>query len=57
MKWNWYNYFYILAKGDITRMPEVLKMNFLFTLMHRAFELENKKTAEYYDSGRYTINR
>jgi hypothetical protein len=55
-KWNWYRYFYVLAKGDITKIPDVVKLNFMFTLTHRSFEIENKKLAEYYDFRRYSIN-
>jgi hypothetical protein len=55
-KWNWYGYFYCLAKGDITKMEEVLKLNFLFTLTHKGFEIENKKISEYYDFRRFNVN-
>lgn len=36
-------------------MEAVLKQNFLFTLTHKSFELENKKIREYYDYRRYNI--
>jgi hypothetical protein len=38
-------------------MPDVLKLNFLFTLLHKAYEADNKQIADYYDFGRYTANR
>lgn len=36
-------------------MESVFKLNLLFTLTHRSFELENKKIKEYYDFVRYNI--
>lgn len=48
-KWNWYAFFYCLAKGDITKIEPILKLNFLFILTHKSFELENKFIYEHYD--------
>jgi len=47
-KWKWLSFFYVLAKGDITRIPEITKMNYIFTMNLKAFEYENKKIKEYY---------
>jgi hypothetical protein len=33
-----------------------MKLNFLFTLTHKSFELENKKIREYYDFRRYNLS-
>ena len=30
-----------------------MKLNFLFTITHKAYELENKRIAEYYDTYRF----
>lgn len=53
-KWNLYSLLYNLAKGDITKIPQILELNFLFVLTHKSYEVENKKVAEYYDNGRFT---
>lgn len=34
-----------------------MKLNFIFTLTHKSFELENKKIAEYYETIRFHGNR
>jgi len=52
-KWGWYAYIYCLAKGDVTRIEQVMQTNFVLTLTHRSFEIENKKLYEFYEYGRY----
>lgn len=47
-KWGWYSYAYCLAKGDLTKIDTVFQTNFVLTLTHRSFELENKRIYEYY---------
>jgi hypothetical protein len=54
-KWSWFSFFYGLAQGDITKMESVLKLNILFTLTFKSFEIENKKIREYYDWRRYNL--
>lgn len=34
-----------------------MKLNFLFTITHKAYELENKKIAEWYDNRRFTYTK
>lgn len=36
-------------------MEDVLKLNFIFTLTHRSFELENKKVKEWYEYKRFNL--
>jgi len=38
-------------------MEDVLKMNFLFTLTHKSFEVENKKISEFYEYRRYNFGK
>jgi hypothetical protein len=54
-KWSWYQFVYVLAQGDICKMETIFKTNFILTLNHKAFELENKKVKEYYDFRRFNI--
>ena len=48
---------YHLAKGDVTKIEPILKMNFIFALTFKSCEIENKQIFEYYDRDRYNINR
>jgi hypothetical protein len=54
-KWSWYQFVYVLAKGDICKMETIFKTNFILTLNHMAFQKENKKIADYYDWRRFNI--
>lgn len=54
-KWSWFGYLYTLAKGDITKMESIAKLNFIFSLTYKSYELENKAISEYYDYKRFNI--
>ena len=53
--WNWYNYIYSLAKGDLVQVEKVLEVNFRLSITHKLFELRHKKTTEWYDFRRYNL--
>lgn len=36
--WTWYGMLYNLADGDITKIPEIGKLNFIFCLNHLAYK-------------------
>jgi hypothetical protein len=44
-----------LAKGDITKIEGIFKLNFVFTLTHKSFEVENKRIFEFYEYNKYNI--
>jgi hypothetical protein len=44
-----------MAKGNLLEIEKLFEVNFILTLNHKAFELENKKKAEFYDYRRYNI--
>lgn len=47
-KWAWYSFLYSTAKGDIRAIKEIADYNFIFTLTHKSFEVENKQIHKYY---------
>lgn len=55
-KWSWYTFVYTLAKGDILKIEQILKMNFVLTLNHKAYEQENKNIKEFYEFRKYNID-
>lgn len=55
-KWNWYNLLYHIAKGDILKIEQLTKLNLLFLLTHKGYEIENKKIYEFYEFRRFNMN-
>lgn len=51
----WFGFFYSMAKGCPVKMSHILELNFIYLLNFKAFEAKNKKTASYYDYGRYNV--
>lgn len=54
-KFAWFAFFYQMAKGCPVKMKEILELNFIYLLNFRSYEVQNKKTSEYYDYGRYNV--
>ncbi len=46
----WFQYIYSLAKGDVTKIPEITKLNFIFCMNIKSFEQDNKDIRQYYDN-------
>lgn len=55
-KFAWFAFFYQMAKGCPIKMSEILELNFIYLLNFRSYETQHKKTAEYYDYGRYNVS-
>ena len=42
-------YFYSLAKGDITKFDDIVKMNFVFCMNVKSYEHENPDIKNYFN--------
>ena len=55
--YNWFGFFYAMAKGCPVKMSEILELNFIYLLNFKSYETKHKKIATYYDYGRYNIEQ
>lgn len=55
--YNWFGFFYAMAKGDPCQMANILELNFIYLLNFKSYEIKHKKIATYYDYGRYNIEQ